>query len=111
MSAYNVISNITATCPRCKSQVVIDVQFKFGATWQYTYRIGDRLRWGRNDIGETGHKRVVVDAISESPCSSCDYSEEWRLYLFIVDDCIAEVAAPNGAYDFTLTNTSYIYIE
>ena len=45
MGAFNTLKAV-ATCPRCRATVAIQIQFKYGDTWQYEYAIGDSLRWG-----------------------------------------------------------------
>ena len=67
MGAFNVVKG-TSSCPNCGQVVVFDVQFKYGDTWQYVYRLGDTLRWGGNDIGEPGFSRVLVEGVG-GPCS------------------------------------------
>jgi hypothetical protein len=69
MSAFNTVIG-EAVCPVCKYPGMFEVQFKYGATWQYTYRIGDSLRWGRNDIGRRDARRVVVEGVG-GPCPNC----------------------------------------
>jgi len=69
MSAFNVVQ-ATVRCPVCGNEGGFSIQFKYGNTWQYTYSIGDSLRWGGNDIGRPGARRVVVEGIG-GPCPHC----------------------------------------
>lgn len=69
MGAYNTVRG-PSLCPRCGHSAEFEVQFKYGDTWQHSYRLGDRLRWGGNDIGVPGHKRVLVEGIG-GPCGRC----------------------------------------
>jgi hypothetical protein len=66
-----------------------EVQFKFAHTWQNRYRIGEALRWGGNDIGEPGHKEVLVEGIG-GPCPSCG-TEFLDFDVVILDNRVAEV--------------------
>jgi endogenous inhibitor of DNA gyrase (YacG/DUF329 family) len=110
MSAFNLV-RASARCPQCKRLVEVRAQFKYGNTWQYEYHVGEKLRWGGNDVGEAGHKRVVVDAIAEGPCPNCGYDEEWNLYVDVVYDQIAQVETTSGEYDFSRAGRPYIVIE
>ena len=59
MSAFNTVT-VEQVCPRCQNRIQVRVQFKYGDTWQNEYRLGDRLRWGGNDIG---NELVSKDAV------------------------------------------------
>ncbi len=64
MGAFNVIK-INHVCKSCKINVMIQVQFKYGDIWQYEYSLGDSLKWGGNDTGVSGRRKVIVDGVSE----------------------------------------------
>jgi len=108
MSAYNIIADVPASCPRCRAKVLIGVQFKFGATWQYRYVVGDVLRWGGNDVGTKGRMRVVADGAADSACPACGYAGEWDFYVFIERDCIVRVTEADGTYDFVRAGSTYM---
>ncbi len=69
MGAFNVVTG-QVSCPSCGRTSEFDVQFKFGDTWQHSYRVGEKLRWGGNDIGEAGCELVIVEGIG-GPCPYC----------------------------------------
>ena len=69
MSAFNIVKGRTS-CPSCKHVAEFEVQFKYGDNWQHSYRLGDRLRWGGNDVGTPGRRRVLVEGIG-GPCPHC----------------------------------------
>lgn len=69
MSAFNTVSGL-ASCPNCNNSNQFDVQFKYGDTWQHSYGLGDRIRWGGNDVGIQGIKKVLVEGIG-GPCLHC----------------------------------------
>ena len=71
MGAFNTVGS-ELICPICGRVSFMEVQFKYGNTWQYEYRLGERLRWGGNDIGEPGVKRVWVESIA-GLCAFCNY--------------------------------------
>jgi hypothetical protein len=69
MSAFNTVVGL-ALCPQCGRSAEFEVQVKYGDTWQYCYAVGDKVRWGGNDVGTPGHKRVLVEGIG-GPCPLC----------------------------------------
>jgi hypothetical protein len=69
MSAFNIL-NIFDRCPVCWVAGNFDVQFKYGNTWQFHYKIGDKLKWGGNDVGVDTERTVRVEAIT-GPCENC----------------------------------------
>ena len=71
MSAFNVLQT-RVTCPSCTNVQQADIQFRYGDTWQHTYVVGDRLRWGGNDVGEDGFRLVLVDGAGP-PCACGTY--------------------------------------
>jgi len=71
MGAFNMLT-AEASCPNCGHQVVFEVQFKYGDTWQHRYLLGEKIKWGGNDIGRPGYRRVRVEAIG-GPCSHCGF--------------------------------------
>lgn len=111
MGAYNVVAEVSSTCPRCREMSTIGVQFKYGATWQYRYSLGELLCWGRNDVGTPGRERVVADGEADSACPACGYDEDWSFYVFIERDRIIEVTAADGTYDFVRAGDSYLDLE
>jgi hypothetical protein len=75
MSAFNILKAV-CICPICGKSELFSIQFKYGSTWQYEYKIGETLRWGGNQIGVQTNKPVQVEAIG-GPCPNCatDYIE------------------------------------
>lgn len=88
MGAFNTITG-DAICPVCETMGRFDVQFKYGDTWQFHYAIGSKLRWGGNDIGTEGVKRVVVEAVG-GPCSKCG-ADLIDFDLLIEDDILVRI--------------------
>src|SRR5260370_12959053 len=81
MSAYNeVIAREEEECPRCDSKIRRTVQFKYGDTWQHRYEIDDHIRWGGNDVGEPGHKVVVVEGAADE-CPVCGHVPDKPHYI------------------------------
>jgi hypothetical protein len=69
MGAFNTL-NASVLCPICGKEASFQIQFKYGDTWQHVYSIGDRLKWGGNDIGVSNAAHVVVEAVG-GPCPHC----------------------------------------
>ena len=91
MSSYNqLVMPDEEICPNCGSRIVRKVQFKYGEVWQHKYRMGEKIRWGANDIGKSGHSRVVVSAHPE-PCPACGDVPDTRDEISIENDVIVRV--------------------
>lgn len=71
MSAYNIL-NTEVECSNCKHIYKGIIQFKFGNTWQLKYSVGEIIKWGGNDIGESNLSVVKVYGIlEEEECPNC----------------------------------------
>lgn len=88
MGAFNTLL-ANATCPVCKKISMFDLQFKFGDTWQHKYEVGQRLKWGGNDIGTSGLSKVAVEAIGD-PCPNCG-TDNLNFNVVIESDVIVGV--------------------
>src|SRR5687768_5264007 len=110
MGAFNRLLT-TVACPRCGGETTLAIQFKYGDTWQYDYRLGDSLRWGGNDVGKPGQRRVVVDGIAES-CAMCGASFPVEDYEILIEgDKIVSVKPATGSYDFAVIGENYIVLD
>ena len=89
MGAFNTMV-AKLTCPHCGQRSAFELQFKFGDTWQYQYKVGDRLRWGGNDHGTAGLPCVFVEAIGD--CAACG-AEYLEFEIRVEDDVLIEVFA------------------
>jgi hypothetical protein len=69
MGAFNILVAET-NCPNCGKLAKFEAQFKYGDTWQHRYSLGQQLKWGGNDIGYPGCKRVLIEAVG-GPCPHC----------------------------------------
>ena len=109
MSAFNTV-RLTQACPTGNHIGEFEVQFKYGDCWQYEYRLGDKLKWGGNDNGKPGHKRVVVDGVGY--CSKCGPEAEYPDYeVWLEHDQIVSVRPACGQYDFVNSPDTYIVVE
>lgn len=106
MGAFNILI-VDEKCNKCKNDVQIEIQFKFGDVWQNKYKLGDVLRWGGNDHGIKGAQRVVLDGVAE--CDSC--KEEIDYLIYLDNDKFKSVEVNRGKYDFTSSGGYFIVIE
>jgi Zn ribbon nucleic-acid-binding protein len=103
MGAYNeLIAEVK--CPRCNSKSDISIQYKYADTWQYTYKIGDLIRWGGNDHGEGTVDHAL--ALGLADCPKCD--AELELEISIERDVIISANVLEKADKFI--GKMYIYV-
>jgi hypothetical protein len=108
MAAYNeVVRAGEEVCPRCGSKIHRVVQFKYGDTWQHHYAVGDRLDWGGNDVGEPGHKLVVVVGYP-GECPICGHEPDITYDVTIREDVIDGIRPSDGTYDYVGGRTYFI---
>ena len=111
MSACNEVIRVAEeVCPRCGSKIHRSVQFKYGDTWQHCFVVGDRIDWGGNDIGEPGHKLVVVLGYP-GECPVCGHVPDRTYDVSIRDDIIEDVRPSDGTYDYVGSRRTYFVIE
>lgn len=108
MGAFNVV-RVHWYNPLTNEVSDIDVQFKYGDTWQYEYEIGDVLKWGGNDIGQKNAKKAVVDGCLDALIAPPGVPEDFEVY--IVNGKIENVIAATGQFDFVNSNNAYIILE
>src|SRR5438093_10137976 len=99
MPAYNeVVRTDEEVCPRCHSKIHRTVQFKYGDVWQHRYVLGDKLEWGGNDVGEAGHRLVIVVGYP-GECPVCGHAPEMTYDITLRDDVIDVVQPSDGTYE------------
>ena len=106
MGAFNTVE-ISGTCPGCQKEDTLEVQFKYGDTYQHRYKVGDVITWGGNDRGKPGHSKVVVYGFAV--CPICDAELEYEVWL--EKDRIVAVKPATGTYDFVSIGRGYIVIQ
>lgn len=109
MGAFNTL-HIRTPCPSCQVEVDVHLQFKYGDTWQHEYELGDVLKWGGNNIGNPGMKRVAIDAVAEK-CPKCGYADIGDFEILTENDRLMTVRPVTGKYDFSKYGESYCVIE
>jgi hypothetical protein len=108
MGAFNILKSMQK-CNTCGGQSEFFIQFKYGMVWQYEYKEGDELIWGKVNIGDPGYKRVVVDGCGD-PCPLCGESEQ-DFEIWIEKGKIMEAKPVTGEYDLTYADKTYIIVE
>lgn len=108
MSAVNSLY-AKITCRNCGGESRREVQFKFGDTYANKYELSDTLRWGGNDIGHSGVRRVVVDGAARA-CPICG-DGDLDFEIWIENDRITRVEPLSGRFDFTAVNRTYIVVD
>jgi hypothetical protein len=110
MSAFNTVTLTTGErCPRCGSLIRRRVQFKYGDTWHHDYAVGDRIRWGGNDIGKPA-KLVKVLGYPED-CPVCGHDLGGVFDVIVHNDVIEDIVPGTARPYIEADNTSYIVIE
>ncbi|MBK8256729.1 MAG: hypothetical protein IPK82_29165 [Polyangiaceae bacterium] len=72
------------------------VQFKYGNVHDHEYKVGNRVIWGRPQIGDPKERRVVVQGIAG--CPTCDKDNFFD--ILIIDSVIKDVMPQSGLYDY-----------
>jgi hypothetical protein len=110
MGLFNTL--LTALpCPNCSDIIEKQIQFKYGDTRLNEYRIGDRLRWGSNNEGQPGYKKVKVWATGVH-CPICGYDPEWDEYeILIENDILISVTSLLNWDEYLAERKTYIVIN
>ncbi len=100
---YNILQEKIA-CSSCQEKNVVDIQFSFGDTWLFRYKIGDKIRWGGNDKGIPNLSLVKVYGMAENAiCSFCGW-ENTKEYDIIIQKDIIQTTQPMESYDSYLSS-------
>ena len=101
MSTYNRLEMPEEeTCPTCGSGITRMIQFKYGDVWQHDYKLGDRIIWDKNNVGEPGHKSVIVSAHPEA-CPVCGDLPDVRFEISLEEDRIVGIERADPAEEFS----------
>ncbi|CAM3962012.1 hypothetical protein MUGA111182_19500 [Mucilaginibacter galii] len=110
MGTFNILQT-KINCPDCNSTFKVEIQFKYGDTWQYIFEIGDELRWGGNDIGNSTIKNVIVYGItSMNICPNCNAITYDEFDLFIVDNKIHSIRPMKSFQNYLTDSDGNFYI-
>lgn len=88
---------------------MVNIQFKFGDTWQNQYLIGDLIRWGGADIGMPGLDKVKVYGISElDKCPSCQQPIFDEYEIIVEKDIIKYINPIFNLEDYDSNDGNYV---
>jgi hypothetical protein len=63
---------VSVQCSDCNNVYETRIQFKFGATRQLEYKIGNKVIWGFNEIGKPDLTKVkVYGVLGDDVCPIC----------------------------------------
>jgi len=94
MGTFNTLT-IDFKCEHCGQLFAHRIQFKFAKTWQYEYKVNDKLARGnpRYDIGAPGLDRVRAYGILENElCPHCNELNSEYCDVIIEKDVIKTIA-------------------
>jgi plastocyanin len=97
-------SSLVTALPRATNSVQIR------GPWQHRYKVGDPIRWGGNDVGEPGHKVVVVEGYPER-CPKCGQNPDQTYDVTRRDDVIDCVRPSDGTYDYVGSGQDYFVVQ
>lgn len=112
MSAFNTL-NVAIACENCNKEFPIRLQFKFGDTWQFEYKMREKIKWGGNDTGKPHLRKVKVYGMAESTiCTFCNHKNPHDEYdIYFEDDVITEIRVMNNIKEYLETDDDYIICE
>jgi len=100
---------VSVQCSNCNHFYEARIQFKFGATRQLEYKIGDKIIWGFNEIGKSEMTEVkVYGVLDDDACPICNNknkNDEFDIYL--EKDIITEITKMENFKDFFLNDGHY----
>ena len=100
MGSFNVLTT-TVKCSNCKNIYQGRIQFRYGNTWQIEYRIGDKLEWGGNQIGNPNEKKVKAYGILESElCPACGKVNKNNEFDILVENSVLVNVTIMQNYDY-----------
>jgi hypothetical protein len=109
MSAFNIL-RATVRCSNCNEAIARLIQFKYGDRWQHEYQVGDTLRWGGNDTGKLGARRVRVRGTSPpEPCPACGFED--AIYLIVVERDVITGLSPSSNEELRIPEGESFSIE
>ena len=109
MALYNILK-AEMCCPSCDKELLQDIQFQYGDTYQHEYRVGDSILWSssepNNDWGCSTDGYVVVEGLGKK-CSSCVGC--FPVFdIYIKKNVIEKVTGHSDKFDFSKDNVVII---
>jgi hypothetical protein len=110
MGAYNILITVIQ-CQNCHLFYKAGIQFKFGDTWQFEYKVGDKIAWGRNDIGKPGLPKVKAYGVAVSAaCPYCGYCNEEEYDVNMEKDVIKNVTPLSNLLDYNYNEDGNFFV-
>jgi hypothetical protein len=110
MSAYStVVLPRQTNCPHCGSGIRPRIQFKYGDTQQHDYSVGDRIKWGGNDIGKPA--RLVTALGYPEDCPVCGKELGGVFDVIVRDGVITDVIPGQTQPYIDADNANYLVLE
>lgn len=108
MGAFNTLL-VDTVCPNCGKKYEMQIQYKYGVNWLYTYHIGDTLEFNDKCLeGKPEYKLAVVSGW-EKGCPHCK-SDGKDFEIFVEYGVITHCREESGEYDFVKTHGApYIF--
>lgn len=109
MSAFNTL-HTDITCENCGRQYPARIQFTYGDTWLFDYKLGDKVTWGGNDSGVPDLPKVkAYGCAEETLCPFCNYKSPNDQYdIFIEHDVIKSIQIVENIRDYSEGNGEYV---
>ncbi|OQP44230.1 hypothetical protein A4H97_33290 [Niastella yeongjuensis] len=108
MGFYNVLIT-EMVCPNCGVSSPVRIQYKYGSTRQFEYRVGDTIPWEGNNIGNPELTNVKAYGIAESTtCPSCNQDKIPEDYDVFIKNNVITGVAPMENNDYLVDNVTYI---
>lgn len=105
MGMYNILQE-AIVCVNCNKQIKISIQFSFGDTWLFRYKIGDTIRWGGNDKGIPNLPLIKVYGLAEEAvCPFCN-TENLKEYDIIIKKDVIQVSRAMESYEHYLSSAN-----
>jgi len=79
MPKYNTLL-VESNCTYCHEKITLKIEFQYGEIWDYIYFVGDKIKWGEENIGEPGKKSVVLDGVADA-CENCEEAADYLIFL------------------------------
>jgi hypothetical protein len=107
MGAFNELK-VNTKCNKCQHIMTIDIQFKYGETWQYIYQLKDLIKWGgRIDVGRSTYTKVKVYGVIEpSICSICKENLPEEYDIYVIENLIEGISELQSLQDYSV-NINY----
>lgn len=96
-------------CSNCNKFYEVRIQFKFGATRQLEYRVGDKIIWGFNEVGKSDIVKVkVYGTLGDEECPICHNSNQNNEFdIYLEKDIITGIKKMQNIEDFFLNEGHY----